>query len=244
MSHQQNQETRVRIQAERHRDPPRIRRRPHAGSVAKSAMSVIELMEQFRKSAVYQRLPSHQRSAWSFPDCAAKLAIREAYRKAHPSSTFNLPCNKGFRTPATRAQQLRQIKAQERVPTNMSTGHSLRSTLFNTSTVPIHVPQHWLDVLRKSREAQRMQAKPKPRAQHDTGARTSNAKPEQSRTDRCWTCDRNIGLIGIQCRCGYFLCSEHRYSDRHNCTYDYKEVGKRQITEENPWVGPCKRRCH
>ncbi|KAI3740297.1 hypothetical protein L2E82_30725 [Cichorium intybus] len=36
------------------------------------------------------------------------------------------------------------------------------------------------------------------------------------------------------------FCSEHRYSDRHDCSYDYKAAGREAIARENPVVRAAK----
>ncbi|CAI9761372.1 unnamed protein product [Fraxinus pennsylvanica] len=53
-------------------------------------------------------------------------------------------------------------------------------------------------------------------------------------------CRKKIGLIGFRCRCGEVFCSEHRYSDRHDCSYDYKSAGREAIARENPVVRAAK----
>ncbi|KAL7126865.1 hypothetical protein ABFS83_14G215000 [Erythranthe nasuta] len=53
-------------------------------------------------------------------------------------------------------------------------------------------------------------------------------------------CRKRIGLTGFQCRCGDTFCSEHRYSDRHDCSYDYKAAGREAIARENPVVRAAK----
>ena len=58
----------------------------------------------------------------------------------------------------------------------------------------------------------------------------------QANTSRCMTCNRKIGLTGFQCRCEYYFCAEHRYSDRHDCTFDYKQLGKELLKKANPSV--------
>jgi AN1-type zinc finger protein 5/6 len=53
----------------------------------------------------------------------------------------------------------------------------------------------------------------------------SSASPSSSpQTDatRCWECKKKVGLLGIKCRCNYIYCSKHRYSDQHNCQFDFK----------------------
>jgi hypothetical protein len=32
------------------------------------------------------------------------------------------------------------------------------------------------------------------------------------------------------------FCALHRYSDKHNCTYDYKTAGREAIAKANPLV--------
>ncbi|KAL3647599.1 hypothetical protein CASFOL_008567 [Castilleja foliolosa] len=53
-------------------------------------------------------------------------------------------------------------------------------------------------------------------------------------------CRKKVGLMGFRCRCGDVFCSEHRYSDRHDCSYDYKAAGREAITKENPVVRASK----
>ncbi|KAL9659843.1 hypothetical protein QQ045_024652 [Rhodiola kirilowii] len=58
--------------------------------------------------------------------------------------------------------------------------------------------------------------------------------------NRCSGCKRKVGLTGFRCRCGDLFCSEHRYSDRHDCSYDYKSAGREAIARENPVVRAAK----
>ena len=71
---------------------------------------------------------------------------------------------------------------------------------------------------------------------------------------KCYSCNKKIGLTAIKvkhknriihnfikkCRCGFKFCGKHRYSDQHNCSYDYKESGKKELSEKNPKVGGSK----
>ncbi|MFS7972759.1 putative transcription regulator A20-like family [Helianthus anomalus] len=47
-------------------------------------------------------------------------------------------------------------------------------------------------------------------------------------------------LPDLGARCGDLFCGEHRYSDRHDCTYDYKTAGREAIARENPVVKAAK----
>ncbi|KAF4353919.1 hypothetical protein CsatB_018586 [Cannabis sativa] len=58
--------------------------------------------------------------------------------------------------------------------------------------------------------------------------------------NRCSGCRRKVGLTGFRCRCGELFCAEHRYTDRHDCNYDYKTAGREAIARENPVVKAAK----
>ncbi|XP_003977447.1 AN1-type zinc finger protein 5-like [Takifugu rubripes] len=58
-------------------------------------------------------------------------------------------------------------------------------------------------------------------------------KPKKN---RCFMCRKRVGLTGFDCRCGNLFCGIHRYSDKHNCPYDYKADAAAKIRKENPVV--------
>ncbi|TRY81915.1 hypothetical protein DNTS_013381 [Danionella cerebrum] len=60
--------------------------------------------------------------------------------------------------------------------------------------------------------------------------------PFKPKKNRCFTCRKRVGLTGFDCRCGNLFCGIHRYSDKHNCTYDYKAEAAAKIRKENPVV--------
>ncbi|MCE3216536.1 Zinc finger A20 and AN1 domain-containing stress-associated protein 8 [Datura stramonium] len=53
---------------------------------------------------------------------------------------------------------------------------------------------------------------------------------------RCNTCRKRVGLIGFGCKCGNLFCAVHRYSDKHDCPFDYKNAGRDAIAKANPVV--------
>ena len=61
-------------------------------------------------------------------------------------------------------------------------------------------------------------------------------KEKKNKKKRCDVCRKKVGLTGFDCRCGGHYCSLHRYSDTHECTFDYIEHGKEQIRKQNPVV--------
>ncbi|KAJ6964681.1 zinc finger A20 and AN1 domain-containing stress-associated protein 5-like [Populus alba x Populus x berolinensis] len=81
------------------------------------------------------------------------------------------------------------------------------------------------------------QRQPKTASDKERSDSSSVAKKE---VNRCSGCRRRVGLTGFRCRCGELFCWEHRYSDRHDCSYDYKTVGREAIARENPVVKAAK----
>lgn len=67
---------------------------------------------------------------------------------------------------------------------------------------------------------------------------TPTGSTEKKKRTRCCveSCKRKVGLTGFDCRCGGLYCWEHRYSDKHDCKFDYKEHGQDQIRKNNPIV--------
>ncbi|KAI3472168.1 hypothetical protein Pfo_029656 [Paulownia fortunei] len=54
--------------------------------------------------------------------------------------------------------------------------------------------------------------------------------------NRCTTCCKCVGLTGFSCRCGNLFCSIHRYSDKHDCPFDYRTAARDAIAKANPLV--------
>merc|ERR1712227_877434 len=54
--------------------------------------------------------------------------------------------------------------------------------------------------------------------------------------NRCFVCKKKLGLTGFSCRCGQLFCGIHRYTDKHECTFDYKAMGEKEISEANPVI--------
>ncbi|KAG9128888.1 hypothetical protein Leryth_009616 [Lithospermum erythrorhizon] len=72
--------------------------------------------------------------------------------------------------------------------------------------------------------------------------KTSTKRPREKEVKRCSCngCNKKLGLMGFRCRCGDTFCPKHRYSDRHDCSFDYKAAGKEAIAKENPVVRAAK----
>lgn len=63
-----------------------------------------------------------------------------------------------------------------------------------------------------------------------------DGKDGKKKKNRCVSCRKKVGLTGFQCRCGGLFCAVHRYSDKHECTFDYREMGAQEIRRNNPVV--------
>ncbi|XP_016421706.1 AN1-type zinc finger protein 5-like isoform X2 [Sinocyclocheilus rhinocerous] len=59
---------------------------------------------------------------------------------------------------------------------------------------------------------------------------------KNKKKNRCFACRKKVGLTGFDCRCGNLFCAIHRYSDKHDCPYDYRGAAAARIRKENPIV--------
>ena len=64
------------------------------------------------------------------------------------------------------------------------------------------------------------------------GASEEGVEPASKKMapSRCVSCKKKVGLLGFNCRCGGTFCEKHRYSDKHECTFDYKTHGRTEVT--------------
>lgn len=62
------------------------------------------------------------------------------------------------------------------------------------------------------------------------------AAPEQANPNRCFSCNKRVGFTGFKCRCEFTFCAAHRHSNKHNCTFDYKALGRDAVAKANPAV--------
>jgi len=62
------------------------------------------------------------------------------------------------------------------------------------------------------------------------------SETKKRRPSRCTTCNKHVGLTGFSCRCGNMFCATHRYSDKHNCPFDYRAAAQTAIAKANPII--------
>uniref|UniRef100_A0A1B6FIY1 AN1-type domain-containing protein n=1 Tax=Cuerna arida TaxID=1464854 RepID=A0A1B6FIY1_9HEMI len=70
----------------------------------------------------------------------------------------------------------------------------------------------------------------------DEGQDNKDDKDSKKKKNRCAMCRKKVGLTGFECRCGGLYCAVHRYSDKHDCSFDYRELGAQEIRRNNPVV--------
>lgn len=61
-------------------------------------------------------------------------------------------------------------------------------------------------------------------------------KKVQTNTGRCFSCPKKVGLLGFKCQCGYVFCEKHRYSDKHECDFDWRARAQEHLSKANPVV--------
>jgi len=62
----------------------------------------------------------------------------------------------------------------------------------------------------------------------DAPEEEKQVRPVQTDKTRCWVkgCEKKVGLMGFDCRCGYVFCAKHRYAETHDCDYDHQQRGR------------------
>jgi len=52
---------------------------------------------------------------------------------------------------------------------------------------------------------------------------------------KCNECNKKTRVTALfKCRCGFHFCGNHRFNDKHKCTFNYKEAGKEALIKDNP----------
>ncbi|PHT97675.1 Zinc finger A20 and AN1 domain-containing stress-associated protein 4 [Capsicum chinense] len=69
----------------------------------------------------------------------------------------------------------------------------------------------------------------------DLASQISQVKSKED-LKKCTACRKRVGLTGFSCKCGDLFCAVHPYSDKHNCSFDYRNAGQNAIAKENPII--------
>jgi len=87
----------------------------------------------------------------------------------------------------------------------------------------------------KSEDRERGESSPRKTA-HPGDDDKDPVPAKKAKKNRCLSCKKKLGLTGFTCRCGGQFCSIHRYSDKHDCPFDYKAMGEQEISQNNPQI--------
>jgi len=60
------------------------------------------------------------------------------------------------------------------------------------------------------------------KTENEIAEQDKSSPPKISIKSRCATCNKKVGVMGVQCRCKKIICIEHRGPEGHDCSYDYK----------------------
>ncbi|XP_039714332.1 AN1-type zinc finger protein 6 isoform X3 [Pteropus medius] len=138
------------------------------------------------------------------------------------------------------------------VPAAQSAGDSTSSSLqpspvSNQSLLSESVASSQVDstsVDKAIPETEDLQASVSDTAQQPSEEQGKSLEKPKQKKNRCFMCRKKVGLTGLcinplagfECRCGNVYCGVHRYSDVHNCSYNYKADAAEKIRKENPVV--------
>ncbi|MCL7045294.1 hypothetical protein MKW94_030061 [Papaver nudicaule] len=75
-----------------------------------------------------------------------------------------------------------------------------------------------------------------PAASSSSASSASSGESGTGAKNRCFSCNKKVGLTAVKCKCGSVFCSLHRYPEKHSCDFDYKGAGKETIAKLNPQV--------
>ena len=53
---------------------------------------------------------------------------------------------------------------------------------------------------------------------------------------RCHCCRKKLKMIHFTCKCNHKFCINHHNPHSHNCQFDYKQVKKQEILDNNPLI--------
>ena len=54
---------------------------------------------------------------------------------------------------------------------------------------------------------------------------------KKKKKNRCHSCRKNVGLLGLKCKCGLLFCTTHVHPESHMCTFDHKSCARENLTK-------------
>ncbi|XP_051004828.1 AN1-type zinc finger protein 6 isoform X3 [Acomys russatus] len=124
--------------------------------------------------------------------------------------------------------------ALDSTSSSMQPGPVSSQSLLSESVAPSQVDSTTVD--KAVSETEDLQASVSDTTQQPSEEQSKSLEKPKQKKNRCFMCRKKVGLTGFECRCGNVYCGVHRYSDVHNCSYNYKADAAEKIRKENPVV--------
>lgn len=140
------------------------------------------------------------------------------------------------------------LKKKQQLPTTPTTLSALRETTTAHPTIshlpsspvtdlPIEAAEECSSQTQAASAAENIAAAAAASVASDSGCEDKDGdKDAKKKKNRCAPCRKKVGLTGFECRCGRLFCAIHRYSDKHDCSFNYREMGAQEIRRNNPVV--------
>ena len=77
-------------------------------------------------------------------------------------------------------------------------------------------------------------SKKEPKKSEETNPKKKKNTSKKKKKKNCsLKCCKRKKLLYRTCRCGYDFCNLHIMPEDHNCSYDYKTEGRKQLEKDN-----------